>query len=210
MASSALRHVRRERSARQRPEPELAKKLGAPHRRASYREPARVFFATGLRTFARWTLRDTIQLGHGPVEIRRSGPRAAGGTAARVEVSLVDQRGTLARDLASPFRGGRRAKSFRPARLMGFWYSRRREFHPPALADPGVSLSAHRALVIQSWAALPIVQWANSSGSRFGDRSRGAAHVLVGCLRNRLYFRMAQRTRYSSMRRAVWNGNRVR
>src|SRR5450755_2430777 len=31
--------------------------------------------------------------------------------------------------------------------------SRRGESHPPALADPGVSLSTHRALVIQPWAA---------------------------------------------------------
>jgi hypothetical protein len=42
--------------------------------------------------------------------------------------------------------------------------SRRRESHPPALAEPGVNLSAHRAPIVQPSGRMPQRQCANRSG----------------------------------------------
>ena len=42
--------------------------------------------------------------------------------------------------------------------------SRRRESHPPALAEPGVNLSAHRAPIVQPSGRTPQRQWANRPG----------------------------------------------
>jgi len=44
--------------------------------------------------------------------------------------------------------------------------SRRRESHPPALAEPGVNLSAHRAPIVQPSGRTPQRQWANRPGWR--------------------------------------------
>src|SRR5829696_66132 len=77
--------------------------------------------------------------------------------------------------------------------------SGRGESHPPALAEPGVSVSAHRAPTVQPSGRTPTRQWAKRAGSR---RATLASHFTawVRWPRNRLYFRMAQRTRYSLMR----------
>ncbi len=71
--------------------------------------------------------------------------------------------------------------------------SRRGESHPPALADPGVSLSAHRALVIRPSAA-PLCQCAKRAGSRLWTLAR-IRLARGGRPRSRLYFFMAHRTR---------------
>jgi hypothetical protein len=44
--------------------------------------------------------------------------------------------------------------------------SGRGEFHPPALSEPGVSLSTHRAPIVQPSGRTPNRQWANSPGWR--------------------------------------------
>jgi nucleotide-binding universal stress UspA family protein len=44
--------------------------------------------------------------------------------------------------------------------------SRRRESHPPALAEPGVNVSAHRAPIVQPSGRKPQRQWANRPGWR--------------------------------------------
>jgi hypothetical protein len=54
------------------------------------------------------------------------------------------------------------------------------EFRPPALADPGVSLSAHRALVIRPWAAP-----SPASGRRGLVRVVGQAHAAPLAARGR-------------------------
>jgi hypothetical protein len=72
--------------------------------------------------------------------------------------------------------------------------SRRGESHPPALAEPGVNLSTHRAPIVQPSGHTPKRQWANRPGSRLKTRARNL-RALAGWRRNRLYFRMAQRTR---------------
>src|SRR3954454_1559027 len=74
--------------------------------------------------------------------------------------------------------------------------SRRRESHPPALAEPGVNLSAHRAPIVQPSGRTPKRQWANRPGWR---RATSAINLraLPGRRRSRLYFFMAHRTRMS-------------
>ena len=52
--------------------------------------------------------------------------------------------------------------------------SRRGESHPPALAEPCVSLSAHTAPVAQPSGRAPNRQWANRLGSR---RATLASHL---------------------------------
>jgi len=70
-----------------------------------------------------------------------------------VEISLVSL--TLRSDVdPSPRRQRLGPDSVRSSPMRTGRSSGRGEFRPPALADPGVSLSAHRALVIRPWAAL--------------------------------------------------------
>jgi fatty-acyl-CoA synthase len=78
--------------------------------------------------------------------------------------------------------------------------SRRGEFHPPPLAEPGVSLSAHRAPIAQP-SGRTSRQCANRSGWR---RATPTSHRCARCLcpRRPLNFRMAQRTRPQLMCRS--------
>jgi len=65
--------------------------------------------------------------------------------------------------------------------------SRRGESHPPALAEPGVNLSAHRAPIVQLSGRTPQRQWANSPGWRLATaRMNWRALVLWRRLRLRL------------------------
>jgi hypothetical protein len=77
---------------------------------------------------------------------------------------------------------------------------RRRGSHPPPPTDPDVSLSAHPARAVQFQVVYRIVQWANRSGARCRTP---ASHAFARwSLRlSRLYFHLAQRTRWRSMRR---------
>jgi hypothetical protein len=72
--------------------------------------------------------------------------------------------------------------------------SRRRESHPPPLAEPCRSLSAHTAPIVQPSGLTPNRQWAN----RFGYRRAVAAsssRAFFSRRRSRLNFRHAHRTR---------------
>lgn len=66
--------------------------------------------------------------------------------------------------------------------------------HPPALAEPGVSLSAHRAPIVQPSGRRPSRQCANRSGSRRATFASNC-HARAGWRRSRLYFHIAHRTR---------------
>jgi hypothetical protein len=57
--------------------------------------------------------------------------------------------------------GGRRGRRPRHARV-----SRRGESHPPALAEPDVTVSRHPAPIVQPSGRAPKRQWANRSGCR--------------------------------------------
>src|SRR4051812_16420592 len=74
--------------------------------------------------------------------------------------------------------------------------SRRGESHPPALAEPGVNLSAHRAPIVQPSGRTPRRQCANRPGWRLAT---SAMNLRARPLwrRSRLYFRMAHRARIS-------------
>jgi hypothetical protein len=72
--------------------------------------------------------------------------------------------------------------------------SSRGEFRPPALSEPGVSLSTHRAPIIQPHGRAPAVQWAKSLGSRVATVAR-KLQARMGWRRSRLYFCVAHRTR---------------
>jgi hypothetical protein len=50
--------------------------------------------------------------------------------------------------------------------------SGRGEFHPPALSEPGVNVSAHRAPIVQPSGRTPNRQWANRSGWRLKTSTR--------------------------------------
>jgi hypothetical protein len=78
--------------------------------------------------------------------------------------------------------------------------SRRRESHPPPLAEPGVSLSAHRAPIAQPSGRAPNRQCANRPGVR---RATSASHAMArrSRRRNRLNFRQAHRARCRLSRR---------
>jgi hypothetical protein len=78
--------------------------------------------------------------------------------------------------------------------------SRRGELHSPPLAEPGVSLSAHRAPIVQP-SGRTSRQCANRSGWR---RATPTSHRCARCLcpRRPLNFRMAQRTRPQLMCRS--------
>src|SRR5947199_1653769 len=71
--------------------------------------------------------------------------------------------------------------------------SRRGGSHPPALAEPGVNLSAHRAPIVQPSGRSPQRQCANRPGWR---RETSAMNRRARPLwrRKRLYFRMAHIT----------------
>jgi hypothetical protein len=77
-----------------------------------------------------------------------------------------------------------------PIRVSG-----RGESHPPALAEPCVSLSTHTAPIIQPQGSTPKRQCANRVGSR---RAMLCNHLHVRHVwpRSRLYFFWAQRNRY--------------
>lgn len=72
--------------------------------------------------------------------------------------------------------------------------SSRGESHPPALSEPGVSLSTHRAPIIQPSGDAPACQWAKRPGSRAATLARNI-HACLRCRRSRLYFCVAHRTR---------------
>src|SRR5215471_13334279 len=75
--------------------------------------------------------------------------------------------------------------------------SRPGEFHPQALAEPYVNVSAHTAPSIRPPGRWPNrCQWANNLGSRPATSTSQCA-ARRWCRRSRLYFRMAQRTRRS-------------
>ena len=69
--------------------------------------------------------------------------------------------------------------------------SRRGESHPPALAEPGVNLSAHGAPIVQRSGRTPNRQWANRPGCRLATSARNL-RARRGRRRSRLYFRMAR------------------
>ena len=71
--------------------------------------------------------------------------------------------------------------------------SRRGESHPPALAEPGVNLSAHRAPIVQPSGRTPKRQCANRPGWRLATSAMNL-RALVWWRRKRLYFRMAHLT----------------
>ena len=71
--------------------------------------------------------------------------------------------------------------------------SRRRESHPPALAEPGVNLSAHRAPIVQPSGRTPQRQCANRPGWRLATSAMNL-RARVWWRRSRLYFRMAHIT----------------
>ena len=72
--------------------------------------------------------------------------------------------------------------------------SRRRESHPPPLAEPCGSLSAHTAPIVQPSGLTPNRQWANRSGYRRAVAA-SSSRALVSRRRSRLNFRHAHRTR---------------
>ena len=81
-----------------------------------------------------------------------------------------------------------------PGRAQHDEVSGRGESHPPALAEPDVSLSTHPAPIIQPHGTSPSRQWAKRTPARAATvcshlRARSA------CRCSRLYFCMAQRTR---------------
>src|SRR6266511_1816864 len=78
--------------------------------------------------------------------------------------------------------------------------SRRGESHPPPLAEPCVNLSAYTAPIVQPPGFKPMRQWANNCGDR-REASASNCPARFSRRRNRLYLRMAQRTRCSLMRR---------
>src|SRR6266576_476837 len=77
--------------------------------------------------------------------------------------------------------------------------SSRGESHPSALSELCMTLSAHTAPIVQPSGRTPSRQCANSFGSRLATlTSHRLARRSWRC--NRLYFRLAHRTRYSLMR----------
>jgi len=74
--------------------------------------------------------------------------------------------------------------------------SRREESHLPALVEPGVNVSAHRAPIVQPLGRTPHRQCANRPGWR---RQTSAMNLIALVLwrRSRLYFRMAHLTSVS-------------
>ena len=72
--------------------------------------------------------------------------------------------------------------------------SGRGESHPPALAEPGVNLSTHRAPIIQPHGTSPSRQWAKRALA-LSAITRSHRRALLPCRCSRLYFCMAQRTR---------------
>ena len=66
-----------------------------------------------------------------------------------------------------------------------------REFHPEALSEPYVNLSAHTAPAMGP-RRTPICQWANKLGSRQEIRATQCV-ALRRCPRSFLYFRLAHR-----------------
>src|SRR5438552_17589215 len=77
--------------------------------------------------------------------------------------------------------------------------SGREESHLPALSEPCLSLSTHTAPVVQPSGRTPSRQCANNFGSRLATRANHRLACRVWP-RNRLYFLLAHRTRYSFMR----------
>jgi len=78
----------------------------------------------------------------------------------------------------------------------GYQVSRRGESHPPALVEPGVNLSAHRAPIVQPSGRTPSRQCANRPGWRLATSAMNL-RALVRWRRSRLYFFMAHLTRIS-------------
>src|SRR5215207_2851066 len=77
--------------------------------------------------------------------------------------------------------------------------SSRGESHPSALSEPCLSLSTHTAPIVQPSGRTPSRQWANNFGSRLATRTNHRLACRVWP-RNRLYFLLAHRTRYSLIR----------
>jgi hypothetical protein len=72
--------------------------------------------------------------------------------------------------------------------------SSRGEFHPPALSEPCVSLSAYTAPITRSYGRTPNCQWANMFGywlATYPSRSQARCRRR----RSRLNFCVAQRIR---------------
>ena len=72
--------------------------------------------------------------------------------------------------------------------------SRRGESHPPPLAEPCVNLSVYTAPIVQPPGLRPKRQCANSRGDR-REASAINSPARFSRRRNRLYLRIAQRTR---------------
>ncbi len=83
----------------------------------------------------------------------------------------------------------------RPIRSSG-----RGESHPPALRSPHATL-ASRGSCHPANGHAPSPQWTRRVGSRLAMSARNLP-ARFGCLRSFLYFRKAQRTRYSLIRRS--------
>src|SRR3954468_9820798 len=78
--------------------------------------------------------------------------------------------------------------------------SRRRESHPPPLAEPCGSLSAHTAPIAQPSGLRPNRQWANMLGYRRAVPA-SSSPARFSRRRSRLYFWQAQPTNILLMRR---------
>ena len=80
-----------------------------------------------------------------------------------------------------------------------FEVSRRRESHPPPLAEPCVKVALHTAPTVEPVGLAPCRQWANIPG--YADAiSASFRRVFPWARRNRLYFRIAHFTRKGLMR----------
>jgi putative transposase len=77
--------------------------------------------------------------------------------------------------------------------------SRRRESHPPPLAEPCVKVSLHTAPTVEPVGIAPCRQWANIPGNADAI-SASFRRVFPLARRNRLYFRIAHFTRKGLMR----------
>jgi len=77
--------------------------------------------------------------------------------------------------------------------------SRRRESHPPPLAEPCVKLALHTAPTVEPVGIAPCRQWANIPGNADAI-SASFRRVFPLARRNRLYFRIAHFTRKGLMR----------
>jgi len=73
---------------------------------------------------------------------------------------------------------------------------------PPALAEPGVRVSPHRAPTGRPWVRATRCQWTKSLGWRCRT-AVSQSHARSGLPRRRLNFCIAHRTRYWSMRNAM-------